>query len=79
VRRSLVPDDVLSPEHGLLKWCEWLVAVDTGEMSGSLVVPVTTIQNPFETMIYTDVSIEIYATFSVTNCETEYIILLQPI
>ena len=58
-----MPDDVLSPEHGLLKWCEWLVSVDTGEMSDSLVVPVTAIQNPFETLIYTDVIIEIYAIF----------------
>jgi hypothetical protein len=25
-----VPDHVLSPVHGLLEWCEWLVPVDTG-------------------------------------------------
>jgi hypothetical protein len=36
-----VPDDVLSPVHGLLEWCEWLVAVDTGDTLSILTVPVT--------------------------------------
>jgi hypothetical protein len=31
VRSSLVSDHVLRPEHGLLKRCEWLVPVDSGQ------------------------------------------------
>jgi len=35
-----VSDHVLLPIHGLLQWCAWLVAVDTGYALSFLMVPV---------------------------------------